>query len=165
MQDNVTKARYLLPGEIHVRAEDDRLIFDLGGTTYEDVRFRYAFPLSAPRQYVVIKDSDGAEIGIIPDLASVERSQRKIILLALRNEYFIPTITRVESVRDQFGVSVWDVQTDRGRCTFRLRGRHQNVTETSDRRVLITDVDSNRYEVKDCESLDLKSRRLLSRLM
>lgn len=165
MREEMIEAQYLSPDEIHVRAENDRLILDLGGTTYEDVRFRCAFPLSHPRQYVVVKDSDSAEIGIIKDLANVKRSQRKIILGALRDEYFIPAITRVESVQDLFGVSVWDVQTDRGRCTFRLQGRHQNVTETPDGRILITDVESNRYEVSDSQSLDARSRRLLARLM
>lgn len=165
MQEEIIAVRYLSPDEIRVHTEDNRLFLDLDGTTHEDVRFRCAFPLNAPRQYVAVKDSDSVELGIIKDLANVEKSQRKIILAALRDEYFIPAITGVESVQDQFGVSVWEVQTDRGRCTFRLRGRHQNITETPDGRVLITDVDSNRYEVKDRQALDPKSRRLLSRLI
>lgn len=165
MREETFEVQYLSPGEMHIHAEDERLSLDLGGTTYEDVRFRYAFPLSAPRQYITVQDSGGGEIGIIKNLADVERSQRKIVLNALKNEYFIPTIERVESVQDQFGVSVWDVQTDRGRCTFRLRGRHQNIIETPDGRVLITDMDSNRYEVRDIETLDPKSRRFLWRLM
>ncbi len=156
--------RYLSPDEMVFHRENRSVLLDLAGERHKDVQLCRAFPLSDPSRYVVVKDSDGKEIGIIRDISRLSGDQKKIVRRILEDRYFMPTIEGVEYIREQFGAVTWKVNTDRGPRTFRTRGRRKSVTELKDGRILITDVDSNRYEIKGLESLDPRSRSLLGRL-
>lgn len=158
------ETRYLSPDETVFRLENKMLFLELAGEKHENVRLRLAFPISDPSRYITVKDSDGKELGIIRDISRLTNAQEKIIRRVLEDQYFMPVIECVESVKEQFGVITWQVRTDRGPRTFRTRGRLKSVLELKDGRVLIIDVDSNRYEVRDMESLDPKSRNFLGRL-
>ncbi len=133
--------------------------------TCEDIEFRCAFPLSDPHKYILIKDSEGAVIGTLRDLSDLKPDQRTIVKDVLREIYFIPIIEKIEKVEEQFGVTTWHVLTDRGPRTFKLRGRKENVLEAAPGRILIVDVDSNRYEIAPDETLDPASRAHLIRLI
>jgi hypothetical protein len=55
----------------------------------------------------------------------------------------------------------WEVETDRGTCTFTMRSPRENVWQPSPGRYLLSDVDGNRYDVRDLSALDPTSQALL----
>jgi hypothetical protein len=158
--------RYLSPKEIVLGREGDSLLCTLEGDTHRDVQLKCAFPMSHPGQYIVLKDPEKGELGIIRDSKEMDPDQEQIVLGELRKAYFVPVITRILSVKEEFGMSAWEVETDRGSCTIKVRRRgKESVTERDDGGIILTDVDSNRYEVKDVNALDSKSRALLGQLI
>ena len=67
-------------------------------------------------------------------------------------------------MREEFGATYWTVETDRGRREFVVRHMRDNAHYLSATRLLITDVDGNRFEVPDMSKLDSESYDLLSRV-
>jgi len=158
--------KYLSPEELVLSKEGDSLLCTIGDETHRDVELKCAFPMSHPGRYIVLKAPEKEELGIIEDMKELSAAQQEIVLEEMRRTYFVPVITKVLSVKEEFGVSVWEVETDRGGCTIKVRRRGQDsVTERDDGRIMLTDVDANRYEVKDVSALDPKSRSLLGRLI
>src|SRR5258708_7017724 len=88
-----------------------------------DVRVRRAFPWSSPSRYVSVRSSEGKEVLLIDDLATVEPAQRKLIESWLAQHTFVPRITRVHLVDVRFGYQQWQVDTDRGPAAFRVQER------------------------------------------
>jgi hypothetical protein len=158
--------RYLAPDEIVLGREGDSLLCSIGGETHRDVQLKCAFPMSHPGQYIVIKVPEKGEVGVIRNLQDLDAAQKEIVLEEMRRTYFVPVITKILSVEEEFGMSAWEVETDRGSCTIKVRRRgKESVTERDDGGMVITDVDSNRFEVKDVNALDAKSRSFLGRLV
>ena len=56
-------------------------------------------------------------------------------------------------IRSEFGVTYWDVETDRGPARFTL-DTEDDVRRISAHRVLITDSRKLRYQVPDTRTLD-----------
>ena len=74
-------------------------------------------------------------------------------------------IKRIDSLRSEFGVSYWEVQTDRGNREFVVRNVSENAQWITDRRLLLLDVDGNRFEISNLEVLDKKSRGLIEMVL
>lgn len=129
-------------------------------TTYEDVRVRLAFPLSQSDQRVSFQLQDGTELGTLKDLQSLDQ----ISALALKNEleraYFIPRITAVREIREEYGVTRWTVETDRGPRCFDVQSRH-DIRPAGRGRYIVRDIDGNRYEIRNLADLDAESNSWL----
>jgi hypothetical protein len=90
---------------------------------------------------------------------------RRVILEELRRRYFTPQITRVHSLKDEYGILYWDVDTTRGRREFVVRDVRENIREFAGGRMLITDVDGNYFEIADVDALPGKGVAELYRLL
>jgi hypothetical protein len=117
-----------------------------------------AFPLSYPEEHIVLRDGGGGELGMLRDLRDLQGPARDLLREELRRRYFLPVITQIYDIAERFGSSVWDLQTDRGRCTVTTRQMNESVAELEAGRYIITDVDGNRYEIKDLTTLDADTR-------
>ena len=51
--------------------------------------------------------------------------------------------------------------TDKGECRFAINMGSNAVTKLSDTRLIILDVDENRFEIRDVEKLSQKEKRML----
>ena len=51
--------------------------------------------------------------------------------------------------KEQHGFAYWDVETKQGRCRFTIRLNSNSVIYLDDVRLLITDLDENRFEIPD----------------
>jgi len=131
------------------------LLADRCGLNVEPYR---AFPLSHPEEYIVLRDGAGQELGILRELNQVPEPTRALLRELLHRRYFLPRVLAIHGITERFGSSVWDLQTDRGRCTVTTRQMNEAVFEVETGRYLITDVEGNRYEVKDLAALDADSR-------
>ena len=128
--------------------------------SYIRVRPVHAFPMAYPDNYISLLDIKNEEVAFIKDLKDLDKESRRVIEEELTRRYLKAKIKRVHSIQMEFGVTYWDVSTDRGDREFVIRG-HENTHWATDKRLLITDVDGNRFEIMDYTQLDPHSSRLI----
>lgn len=139
----------------------EELVVELpDGITHTKVEPMRSFPISEITRYIALLDSDGNEIGIIEDMKNLTLKSQEILTEELQKRYFMPKITKINSLYGQYGVTQWDVETSQGDVEFGMRSRYDIVT-LENGRVLIKDADGNRYEIENYNKLDPKSNALL----
>jgi len=121
-----------------------------------------AFPLSMREQYISLRNMEGNELGIIKNPAELDKESRKLLEEEIRKRYFTPVIRSIKSLKDKFGIVEWEVETDRGSKKFITRSIHESLVESKEGFV-ITDMENNRYEIRDRASLDSHSVSILDR--
>ncbi len=129
-----------------------------------DVRLRRAFPWSSPGRYVSVRSSEGKELLLISDPATLPPALREMIERQLRDGSFIPRIERIVDVDVRFGYQQWQVQTDRGMAEFRVKER-EDIRFMTDGRYSVKDADGNVYELPRLDQLDHASQRALQSLL
>jgi carbon monoxide dehydrogenase subunit G len=97
---------------------------------------------------------------LVRSLDDVEPQTRRVIEEELAAQEFIPRITAVTSVDDQFDVMAWQVETDRGPIELQIKGR-EDIRQLDDGRVVIKDHAGGMFEVADVSALDPRSRLLV----
>lgn len=135
-----------------------------GGALYENVQLVRTFPFTAPDQYISVRmsDEDAEEIGMIEDLEKdFSGSQKEILADQLAVRYFTPVIKKIISIRDQAGCSYFEAETDAGPCKFVIRSNENAFIKLTENRVLIEDLENNRYEIPDLRRLTTKERKKL----
>ena len=110
-------------------------------------------------------DREGDEIGIVESLDDLTPEQAALVRDELDRRYFTPLIERVESLKEEFGYSYWTVHTDAGHRRFTVQSGKNNVTMVGEGRLVIVDVDGNRFEVADYTRLDRSVLRTLEGLL
>jgi len=143
-----------------------RLTVD-GDRSYLEVKVVRAFPFSQSEHYITLLDARDRDmvIGMVREPGALEAESRQALEGALGRHYFLPTITRVHSLKEEFGTMYFDVETDRGPRKFVARGLRDGMDELDDGQVIIPDVDGNRCRIADVRELDTRSRRLLERVI
>lgn len=140
--------------------DGDKLYVNYNGTTYECVKPVRLFPLTAKDRMISLFDQSGSEIGIIRDIRELDAESRAALEKELSVRYFMPKILRINSIKVEFGMARWDVETDHGRRQFLVRERN-DVQLMPGNRVLIVDADGNPYEIPSYFALDPHSKSLL----
>ena len=130
------------------------------GSVHAPVEPVRTFPLTQPNQYISLLDADKNEIGLIEDMKQLKKADRKVLEEELNKCYFMPKITKVHSLEGRFGITQWEVETNSGSVYFDLRSRH-DIASLDGGRVVIKDIDGNRYEIVNYHQLDPKSIALL----
>lgn len=144
------------------RDEFDDLSLDAGaGEVHSRVRIVRTFPISQATRFLIVKDREGVELGIIRDAAELDDDSRKVVEAELDQSYFTAEITRVNRIGGRFHVPEWDVVTDRGPRVFEIRSSKRDIRPLGGGRVLVLDADGNRYEIPDYRKLDPVSRALV----
>ena len=130
------------------------------GSVHAPVEPVRTFPLTQPDQYISLLDAHKNELGLIEDINQLREADRTILSEELEKCYFMPKITKIYALAGRFGVTQWDTETEVGSVSFDLRSRN-DITALDSGRVLIKDVDGNRYEIVNYHQLDPKSVVLL----
>ena len=129
---------------------------------YLSVKVVSSAPLSHPEAYISLICDKGEEICMISSLQDLNEVTAEIIQKELRKHYLTAIIHKIYSVRSEFGVSYWDVHTNRGRREFVVEENSNQFIWMNEGRLLITDVDGNRFEIPDIRQLDKDSgKRIL----
>lgn len=136
-----------------------------GENEYTRVSLFKAFPFSHSNNYVSVRDKDGKEIGLIKDVNEFSKDVIDLFNEELSRRYFLPTIKSISSIKDEFGYSYWDVITSIGAKTFTIRKDNNSFIPINEHRILVVDVDGNRYEISDYAKLDSKSYKLIELLL
>ncbi|MCD6351066.1 MAG: DUF1854 domain-containing protein [Armatimonadetes bacterium] len=119
------------------------------------------FPLTEPERWISVVAEDGREVGIIEDLGKLNRQDGDLAREELERRYLVPQITAILSCRDRFDLTEWTVETDRGRITFTTRNARESAKSPLPGRLVLVDVEGNRFDIPDRDALDPLSRRLL----
>ena len=130
---------------------------------YLRVVVRRLMPLSNPDSYISLAADEDTEIGILVNPSELAPESQKILWEELDKRYFTPTIRKVHRVKEQFGIHEWEVETERGRITFSVRGLNQNIKQVPPARLFVTDVRGNRYDIPDYRELDAQSYQQIQR--
>lgn len=134
------------------------------GDIHEGVIPVRAFPISEAGRGLSLVTGDGRELVWIEHLSDVPAPQRALIEEELESREFMPEIRRLASVSTFATPSVWKVDTDRGPTSFTLRGE-EDIRRLSAQTLLIADSHGIFYLVRDIQSLDKHSRKLLDRFL
>lgn len=134
-----------------------------GGKEYARVGIYLTFPLTCPEEYISVREADekAREIGMIEKLSQLEKEQQEMIREQIRLRYFMPSITKVLDVKEEYGYAYWNVVTTFGACRFTTQMSGDAVIHLSDSRLLVTDIDGNRYEIPDFYQLSVMERKRL----
>ena len=130
------------------------------GSVHAPVEPVRTFPLTQPNQYISLLDADKNELGLIEDINQLKETDQAVLVEELEKCYFMPKITRIHFIEGRFGVTEWEAETDSGTVSFDLRSRN-DITTLDGGRVLIKDIDGNRYEIVNYHQLDPQSVALL----
>lgn len=156
------------------------LTLDYKGTFYPCVKLNRSFPFTNPDKYISVMDDDDSEkdkvreigdekkleIGIIKDLNEFDPVSRQILERYLELRYFAPEIKKVLSIKEEFGYRYWTVDTDKGPCKFTTTlARSAIVNISTSDRVMIYDVDGNRFQILEFSKFEPKSRKMIEAYM
>ncbi len=128
---------------------------------WREVSLVRLFPLSDPERWVAVITAEGREVGILADVAELPPDARDAVRDDLHRRYMVPEIRRIVSCRDRYDLAEWTVETNRGQVTFLTRHVREQVKRPFPSRLVLLDVEGNRYDVPDVDALDPDSRRIL----
>lgn len=143
-----------------------RLVFESadGGRVREGVVPVRAFPIAAPDEGIALVDADGHELAWIDRLADLPADVRALLEEELHHREFLPAISRLLSVSSFAVPSTWEVETDRGRTSFVLKGE-EDIRRLAGTTLMIGDSHGVQYLIRDTHQLDKASRKLLDRFL
>ena len=127
---------------------------------YDRVFLHRAFPHELLWEYISVLDVDNKEIGLIYNIEDFDADTVSILKTELERKYYSPIISTIESVKERYGFSYWNVITSDGKkMTFTMQDTYRNITHMGDDTLLLLDVDGNRFTIKSVAALDRKSYR------
>lgn len=146
------------------RTEGGFVSMKLGDEFYPRIQVFYSFPLTDPDSYISIREPDekAREIGVIKDFnKDITEESKEMLKEQLNLRYFTPKIERINNIKNEYGFAYFDVITDRGACRFTIHMGGGSVVNLSDTRLLITDLDGNRFEIPDTGKLTVTELKKL----
>ncbi len=160
----MTALRYLnRENAVFEKTEGGFLSLSYDGQTWDRVQVIRLFPFTEPEKFISIRtvEERSREIGVIASLKDVDKKTGKMLLEQLDLHYFTPVIEKILDIKDEYGYAYFHVMTDRGECRFTINMGSNAVVRLSDSRLLITDLDENRFEIRDVFALTQKEQRKL----
>ena len=158
------RLRYLTPETAtFFRTEGGFVSLKVEGEEYSRVQVVRMFPFSEPGKYISIRTAEetSKEIGVIESMETFPKEVGEMLTEQLALRYFTPIITKIYQIKDQYGFAYFDVETDRGHCRFVIRMGGNAVVHLSDTRIIISDIDENRFEIPDVSKLTIKEQKKL----
>lgn len=133
------------------------------GRSFQNLEPRRLFPISGLEKYITLLDENGIEKAVIRDLNTLPLQERKTIEACLDEYYLIPKISRIFDFAERYDGITLHTDTDRGYARIEIRTLHQGLKMVQGTRLLVRDMNDNRYEVPDVNTLDKLSRQILAR--
>ncbi|TJY42844.1 DUF1854 domain-containing protein [Cohnella pontilimi] len=152
--------------------EPDSLFFSRGpggvfqgvidGKTFEELVVFRTFPFLYPNRFISIRNPKNEEIGIIRDISQLDTESASEIERELQFRYFLPRVTRVDSVKQKNDLWLWELQTTLGPTRLAMRNLHEHMQFPGGGRIILTDMNGRRCEIPDWKALDNHSRMQLT---
>lgn len=154
--EDILELRYLTKdNSTFSRTSGGFVSLDYGDKHYDRISVYRTFPFTEPDQYLSIREPDekAREIAMIKSLTDLNKEQQEMIREQLNLRYFTPIIEKIIDIKDEYGFAYFDVLTNYGSCRFTIHMGGGSVVSLSDHRLLITDLDGNRFEIPDIYKL------------
>lgn len=165
--NEITTVRYISDAELVLnKTKGGFLSLTLGDKTYKRIMLQRAFPLSKPTKYISVREiredrEPGEEIGVIQDIEMLSPEKKAIVEEELSVRYFTPQILQITKLKDERGFVYMEIITTAGPRKITANNNSSSFIRLSAVRVLIVDVDGNRFDIPDMTKLDKKSIRNL----
>lgn len=166
--EQMLRLRYLTPKNAEFsRTEGGFVSLKVEGEEYPRVHIVRMFPFSEPDHYISVRtvEETSREIGVITDADVFPAEVIAMFEEQLALRYFTPKIEKVFNIYDKYGYAYIDAQTDKGRCKFVIHTGGNSVVHLSDTRLIITDIDENRFEIPDVSKLSVKEQKKLDQFL
>ena len=126
-----------------------------GDKSYDRVSIYRTFPFTEPDHYISVRQPDekAREIGMVKALTDLTKDQADMFKEQLNVRYFTPIIEKINDIKDEYGFAYFDVLTNFGSCRFTIHMGGGSVVSLTDTRLLITDLDGNRFEIPNVNKL------------
>jgi hypothetical protein len=124
------------------------------------VRVCRLFPWSGPTEYVSLRDADDEELALVHQPSELDPKSRSALEISLAEAGFVMEIEALLSVEEEIEIRTFEVETRQGPRTFQTE-RDEWPRQLGNGGLLIRDVAGDLYAVRDPESLDAKSKKLL----
>ncbi len=135
------------------------------GTEYKRICLRRALPLGDPSGFISIADHENKEIAIIRSLADFSGEQLQIVLDELDSRYYCPQIHEIKSIKDKLGYVYMEMviggKDGKSERTCAIKDVNRNIRMLKNDKLIIFDVDGNRYIIPSLEGLEKKSLKRL----
>lgn len=128
------------------------------------VKLRRCFPWTFPERYISLQTEDNEELALVSDPQTLDVFSRAALSQALAEAGFVFLIQRVYSVKEDFELRCFEVETPQGRRAFQT-ALDAWPRETSDGGLLIQDVAGDLFRIESPASLDANSRELVWELV
>lgn len=115
------------------------------------------FPFEKLLEFISVMDEEQCEIGIIRDVAVFDEETRTLLTDELKRRYYAPVILSIISFKERYGFSYWKVKTPEGEVSFTLHDTFRSIIRAGEKRMILLDVDGNRFEIPDVDALDRRS--------
>jgi hypothetical protein len=126
-------------------------------------------PQRNPSEFISVADPESKEIGMIAALNNLSDAQLKIVSDELDRRYYCPEILEVKSVRDKLGYVYMEMTVFAGGAKHErsaaINDVNKNIRLLDSTRLIVFDVDGNRYIVNALDRLDKKSLKRLEPYM
>lgn len=162
--EDLLELRYITKdNSLFKRTEGGFVSLEYNGKFYDRVGVYRTFPLTEPDEFISIREANekAREIGMIENINKLPKDQSEMIREQLRLRYFTPQIEQVIDVKDEYGYAYFNVKTNFGTCRFTIHMGGDTVIALSENRILINDLDGNRYEIPNIEALSITERKKL----
>ena len=137
----------------------------IGDKDYKRVSLRRALPMKDPSSFISIADEENKEIALIRKLSDLDDDQLSIVNDELNRRYYCPMVKEVKSVKDKMGYVYMEMVLIMHNEVFdkncAVKDVNKNIRLVGDNRLIIFDVDGNRYIVQSLNGLDKKSLKRL----
>lgn len=142
-----------------------RLVFtDRSSVMHEGIIPVRSFPITDPEQGIALMDTHGHELAWIEQLDDLPEEYRTLIESELANREFMPEIKRITKVSGFITPSTWQVETDRGKTAFILKGE-EDIRRLTVSSLMITDSHGIHFLIRDRSALDRHSIKLLDHFL
>lgn len=130
------------------------------GETHKRVVLTRALPLTQPEEYLSVSDVERKELGIVERLSDFPEAQQKLMRAELSMRYYCPAIDSIESIKEKMGQFYFDVTIGGKKKSFTVKDISKSIRMNGEG-IDITDIDANRYSIRDLRAIPAKSRRKL----
>ncbi len=129
-----------------------------GQKEYDRVFLHRIFPFEKLYEYISVLNENLHEIGIIYDICDFSSETKAMLETELERKYYAPKIKTIVSLKERYGFSYWKIVTDDNRnISVTVQDTYRNMIRVGEDKVIILDVDGNRFVIESIAALDRKS--------
>jgi hypothetical protein len=162
----VDRPRGALPdtSKLELSRRDDGLLWANQFGRSAAVQVRRCFPWTQPGRYFSLCTADNEEFAFVSDPAALDAESRRALERSLDIAGFVFRIVKVHSVREDFELRCFEVDTPQGPRTFQT-ALDTWPRETPEGGLLIEDVAGDVFRIDHPAELDARSRELVWELV